>query len=66
MACTPYFKRELQKLGGVKEVKPIVMMNTIDVEIDPEAITLDKVKQEILLIASKAGFGGKVKFIAKA
>ena len=62
IACTPYFKRELQKIPGIKDVKPLVMMNRINVEIDPNAITMKEVKQEILKIADKAGFGGRVVF----
>jgi hypothetical protein len=43
-------------------VKPLVMMNTINVEIETDIITAGDVKQEILNIAENAGFGGKVVF----
>lgn len=62
IACTPVFKRELLKLSGIKNVQPLVMMNQINVEIDPEIISIDKVKEEILEIAAKTGFEGKVVF----
>jgi copper chaperone CopZ len=60
--CTPFFKRELQKVHGIKEVKPIVMMNVITVETDTNVITNDEVKKEILKIAARGGFGGRVVF----
>lgn len=62
IACTPVFKRELLKLSGIKDVKTLVMMNQINVEIDLEIISPDQVKEEILEIAAKTGFGGKVIF----
>lgn len=62
IACTPVFKRELLKIPGIKDVKPLVMMNQINVEIDPEIISVDRVKEAILEIATKTGFGGKVVF----
>jgi copper chaperone CopZ len=63
IACTSFFERELQKLRGIKGVKPLVMMNTINVELDPKTTTADEVKKEILKIAAKGGFGGKVVFL---
>jgi copper chaperone CopZ len=63
IACTPFFKRELRKLRGVKHVEPMVMMNTINVELDPKTTSADEVKKEILKIAAKGGFGGKVVFL---
>ena len=62
ISCTPVFKRELQKIPGIKEVKPMVMMKMIKVELDPKATTRVEVKKEILKIATKVGFGGKVVF----
>ena len=62
IACTPVFKRELSKLQGVKEVDPFVMTNTIRVEIDPDVITKEAVKKEILRIATKSGLDNKVVF----
>ena len=38
------------------------MMNTINVEIDTDITTVNDVRQEILSIAEKAGFGGKIVF----
>jgi copper chaperone CopZ len=58
----PVFKRELAKLPGIKTVKPLVMMNVINVEIDPNKTTRETVKAKILEIATRAGFGGKVVF----
>ena len=62
IACTPLFKKELQKLSGIKEVKPIVMMNMINVEIDPNITTVDEVKKEILKIGARAGLEDKIVF----
>jgi copper chaperone CopZ len=62
IACTPVFKRELMRLPGIKSVEPLVMLNIINVEIDPRATSVDEVKQKILEIASRAGFEGRVVF----
>jgi len=62
IACTPIFKKELQKLPGIIKVKPVVMTNTINVEIDPATTTSDEVKREVLKIAAKAGLGDKIIF----
>lgn len=64
IACTPLFKKELQKLPGIKEVKPIVMMNMINVELDPRTTTSDEVKKEVLKVAAKAGLKEKIVFHA--
>jgi copper chaperone CopZ len=62
IACTPIFQRELQKLPGIKNVKPIVMLNTINVEIDPKITTTDEVKSQILKISARAGLKEKLVF----
>ena len=62
IACTPIFKRELQKLPGIKNVKPIVMLNMINVEIDSTITTKDEVKNQILKIAARAGLKEKLVF----
>lgn len=62
ISCTPIFKRELLKILGVKAVTPFAMMNLIVVEIDPQIITVAEVKSQVLKIAVKAGFSGKVIF----
>jgi copper chaperone CopZ len=59
IACTPVFKRELQKLSGIKDVKPFVMTNMIKLEIDPRTVTVDEVKKEILNIVARAGFAAE-------
>jgi copper chaperone CopZ len=62
IACTPVFDRELRKLPGVTAVKPLVMLNSINVEIDPQKITSTELKQEVLKIADRAGLSGKIIF----
>jgi copper chaperone CopZ len=62
IACTPVFKKELQKILGVVSVKPLVMMNMINVEIDPSIITKDEVKKKLLEIATRAGLKEKIVF----
>jgi copper chaperone CopZ len=62
VACTPIFKWELEKLPGVRGVKPLVMLNRLDVELDPTVVSVDDVKERILTIAKKAGFEERVIF----
>ena len=62
ISCTPVFRRELLKIPGVKSVTPFVMMNLIEIEIDPKIITIDEIKSRVLKIADSAGFSGKVVF----
>jgi copper chaperone CopZ len=64
IACTPLFQKQLEKLPGIRKVKPIVMMNTISVEIDPQTTTSDVVKSKVLEIAAKAGLKEKIVFHA--
>ena len=64
IACTPLFQKQLEKLPGIREVRPIVMMNTINVEIDPQMATSDAVKKKIIEIAAKAGLKENVIFHA--
>ena len=64
IACTPLFQKQLEKLPGIRKVTPIVMMNTINVKIDPETTTSDVVKKEVLRIAAKAGLEEKIVFHA--
>ena len=59
ITCTPVFKRELVKVRGVKKVEPLVMLNIIDVDIDPEITNEDEIKRRILEIAERFGYGGK-------
>ena len=62
IACTPVFKRELRKTLGVTDVNPLVLMNMITVEIDPNITTKDEVKKKILEIATRAGLKQKIVF----
>ena len=62
VACTPVFKRELQKTPGVTNVKPLVMMNMISVEIDQNITTKDEVKKKVIEIATRAGLKRKIVF----
>ena len=64
IACTPLFQKQLEKLPGIRRVRPIVMMNMINVEIDPQTTTLDAVKSEVLEIAAKACLKEKIVFHA--
>ena len=43
-------------------MKPIVMLNTINVEIDPKITTTDEVKSQILKISARAGLKEKLVF----
>ena len=62
IVCSPIFKRELQKIRGVTDVKPLVMMNIIKVEIDPNIISKDEVKKIVFEIAARAGLKQKIIF----
>jgi copper chaperone CopZ len=62
IACTPLFQKQLEKVPGIREVKPIVMMNMINVEIDPHITTSDVVKKKVLEIAARAGLKEKIIF----
>jgi copper chaperone CopZ len=62
IACTPLFERELRKAPGVISVKPLAMLNTINVEINPQITTTAKVHAEILKIAARAGMKNKIVF----
>jgi len=64
ITCTPLFQKQLEKLPGIRRVRPIVMMNTINVEIDPQMTTSDAVKKKIIEIAAKAGLKENVIFHA--
>jgi copper chaperone CopZ len=60
VACTSAFKKGLDHLDGVKDVSQLPMFNKIVVEFDPKTIEEAKMKDEILHVAEKAGFKGKV------
>lgn len=62
VACTPSFKRELGKLRGVKSVRPLIMLNRIEVEFDDRVISKQEIRSKILEIGAKSGFGGKIVF----
>ncbi|MDG6995377.1 MAG: heavy-metal-associated domain-containing protein [Nitrososphaerota archaeon] len=62
VACTPSFKRELGKLRGVKSVRPLIMLNRIEVEFDDRVISKQEIRSKILEIGTKSGFGGKIVF----
>jgi copper chaperone CopZ len=63
VACSPAFKRELGRLGGVRSVRALVMLNKILVEFDPSVITEERIKEKIMKVGSKAGFEGKIVFL---
>jgi copper chaperone CopZ len=60
IACTPAFKKGLEHLGGIKEVKQLPMLNRIVAEFDPAREGETEVKEEIFGVADRAGFKGKV------
>ena len=62
VACTPAFKRQLGMLKGVKSVRPRIMLNRIEVEFDDRVISKQEIKNRILEIGAKSGFGGKILF----
>lgn len=62
IACTPVFRRELQKIDGIKEVKELPLLNKIIVEFDPAGINKELVRKEIESVASRSGFKDRVVF----
>ena len=60
VACTPAFKKGLEHLEGVRDVKQLPMLNKIIVEFDPTKAEETEVKEEIFKVAERAGFKGKV------
>jgi len=60
VACTPAFKKGLEHLEGVRDVRQLLMLNKIIVEFDPTKVDERDVKQEIFKVAERAGFKGKV------
>ena len=62
VACTPFFKRELDRTRGVKSVRALVMLNRIEVEFDESVISRNAIEEKIRATGSKAGFGGKILF----
>lgn len=62
VACTPAFERQLGTLKGVKSVRPLIMLNRIEVEFDDRVISKQEIKNRILEIGIKSGFGGKIVF----
>jgi copper chaperone CopZ len=60
IACTPAFKKGLERVEGIMGVKQYPMLNEIVVEYDSTMAREAEVKEEILRVAEEAGFRGKV------
>ena len=60
IACTPVFRRSLEKIHGVLEVRELPITNKIIVAFDTAELDRDALEQEIGRISQKAGFGGKI------
>ena len=60
VACTPVFRKGLERVEGVKEVRELPMLNKVVVDYDPGKADEETVKQEIQRVADRAGFKGKV------
>jgi copper chaperone CopZ len=60
VACTPAFKKGLEHVEGVKNVRQLPMLNRIVVEFDPTKADETEVKGGIFKVAERAGFKGKV------
>jgi copper chaperone CopZ len=60
VACTPAFKKGLERVEGVGRVRQFPMLNKIVIDYDPEKVDESKVRQEIYRVAETAGFKGKV------
>ena len=60
VACTPAFRKGLQRTAGVRGVSELPMLNKVVVEFDPCATDEARVREEIYSVAEKAGFKGRV------
>ncbi len=62
IACSPVFRRHLQKFDGVLEVKELPITNKIIVVFDGNRLKKGELEDVIGRIANKAGLGGKILF----
>jgi copper chaperone CopZ len=60
LTCTPAFKRGLERVNGIRNVRQLPMLNKMIVDYDPERSDEAEINQEILRAAEKAGLKGKV------
>jgi copper chaperone CopZ len=62
IACTPAFRRNLERLPGVLSVKELPITNKIIVEYDDSKLGIEALTSEIRSVSRWAGFGDKVIF----
>ena len=62
ITCTPVFRRYLNRIKGVIELKELPITNKIIVVFDGNQLNSDDLKREIILISKRAGFGDKLIF----
>lgn len=55
IACSPVFKRELQKIVGVRSIAPLVLLNKFKVEYDSKAISRDELREKIAMVSKRLG-----------
>ncbi|MDG6964336.1 MAG: hypothetical protein JRN71_06380 [Nitrososphaerota archaeon] len=60
IACSPFFRPSLAKIGGVLGVKELPITNKIIVMFDPARLDRNTLVQEITRISERAGLGGKI------
>jgi copper chaperone CopZ len=60
VACTPAFKKGLERVKGISDVRQLPMLNKVIVEYDPSKADEARVKDAIFEVADRAGFKGKV------
>ena len=60
VACTPAFKKGLGRVEGITEVRQLPMLNKVVVEFDPALAEEGRVREEILRVAERAGYKGRV------
>lgn len=60
VACTPAFKKGLERVEGIMGVRQFPMLNERVVEYDSAKTHEAEVREEILKVADRAGFKGKV------
>lgn len=60
LACTPAFKRGLERVNGIRNVRQLPMLNRMIVDYDSEKSDETEINREVLRAAKKAGLEGKV------
>jgi hypothetical protein len=62
VACTPAFRRSIERLSGVTAVTELPITNKFIVVFDASRLSREVLKMEVVLASRRAGFGDKLIF----